>query len=68
MSNILLLCECHSVHIKVKEYDSTTKDCFYSGLHEQYQPLVINLKDKAYMTASDLLKAIQVHEEAGSNL
>ena len=44
------------------------KDCLYSGLHEQYQLLVIHLKDKAHTMASDLLKAIQVHEEAESNL
>ena len=64
MTIVLLLCKCHSECIKVKELDSMVKDCFYSGLHEQYQPLVIHLKDKAHMTASDLLKAIQVHEEA----
>ena len=44
------------------------KDYFYSGLHEQYQPLVVNLKDNAHTTASDLLRAIRVHEEAESNL
>ena len=65
---ILLLRECHGDRIKVKELDSTAKDCFYSGLHEQYQPLVIHLKDKSYTTASDLLKAIRVHEETESNL
>ena len=54
--------------IKVKELDSTAKDCFYSGLHEQYQPLVVHLKDKACTTVLDLLRAIQVHEEAESNL
>ena len=67
MTVILLLCECHGECINVKELDSTAKDCFYSGLHEQYQPLVVHLKDKAHTTASDL-KAIHVHEEAGSNL
>ena len=44
------------------------KDCFYSGLHGQYQPLVIHLKDKAHTTPSDLLRAIRVHDEAESNL
>ena len=39
------------------------KDCFYSGLHKQYQPLVIHLKDKVHTTTSDLLRAIHVHEE-----
>ena len=68
MTIVLLLCECHGKCIKVKELDSTAKDCFYSGLHEQYQPLVIHLKDKALTMASDLLKAIQLHEEADSNL
>ena len=68
MTIVLLLCECHDKQIKVKELDSTAKDCFYSGLHEQYQPLVIHLKDKAHTTVLDLLKAIQVHEEAESNL
>ena len=63
-----LLRECHGDRIKVKELDSTAKDCFYSGLHEQYQPLVVHLKDKSYTTASDLLKAIRVHEETESNL
>ena len=65
---ILLLRERHGDRIKVKELDSTAKDCFYSGLHEQYQPLVVHLKDKSYTTASDLLKAIRVHEETESNL
>ena len=65
---VLLLQECHGKHIKVKELNSTTKDCFYSDLHEQYQPLVVHLKDKAHITALDLLKAIHVHEEAESNL
>ena len=65
---ILLLRERHGDRIKVKELDSTAKDCFYSGLHEQYQPLVIHLKDKSYTTASDLLKAIRVHEETESKL
>ena len=68
MTIVLLLCKHHGERINVKELDSTAKDCFYSGLHEQYQPLVIHLKDKAHMTASDLLKAICVHEEAQSNL
>ena len=48
--------------------DSTAKDCFYSGLHKQYQPLVIHLKDKVHTTASNLLRAIHVHEEVESNL
>ena len=65
---VLLIRERHGDRIKVKELDSTAKDCFYSGLHEQYQPLVVHLKDKAYTTASDLLKAIRVHEETESNL
>ena len=65
---VLLIRERHGDRIKVKELDSTAKDCFYSGLHEQYQPLVIHLKDKAYTMASDLLKAIRVHEETESNL
>ena len=65
---VLLLRERHGDRIKVKGLDSTAKDCFYSGLHEQYQPLVVHLKDKAYTTASDLLKAIRVHEETESNL
>ena len=65
---VLLLRERHGDCIKVKGLDSTAKDCFYSGLHEQYQLLVVHLKDKAYMTASDLLKAIRVHEETESNL
>ena len=65
---VLLLCKCHGERIKIKELDSTAKDCYYSGLHEQYQPLVVHLKDKAHATASDLLKAICVHEEAESNL
>ena len=65
---ILLLRECHGECIKVKEFNITPKNCFYSGLHEQYQPLVVHLKDKAYMTALDLLKSIRVHEEAKSNL
>ena len=52
---VLLIRERHGDRIKVKELDSTAKDCFYSGLHEQYQPLVVHLKDKAYTTASDLL-------------
>ena len=68
MTIVLLLCEWQGKCIKVKELDSTAKDCFYSGLHEQYQALVTHLKDKAHTTASDLLKAIQVHEEAESNL
>ena len=68
MTIVLLLCEWHGECIKVKELDSTAKDSFYSGLHQQYQALVTHLKDKAHMTASDLLKAIQVHEEAESNL
>ena len=68
MTIVLLLRECHGEHIKVKELDSMTKDCVYSGLHKQYQPLVIHLKDKAHTTASDLLRAIHVHEEAESNL
>ena len=66
MTIVLLLHECHGECIKVKELDSTAKDCFYSGLHEQYQPLVVHLKDKAHTTASDLLRAIHVHEEAES--
>ena len=65
---VLLLRERHGDRIKVKELDSIAKDCFYSGLHEQYQPLVVHLKDKAYTTASDLLKAIRLHEETESNL
>ena len=65
---VLLLRECHGENIRVKELDSTTKDCFYSGLHEQYQPLVVHLKDKVHTTTSDLLRAIRVHEEAESNL
>ena len=65
---VLLLRERHGERIKVKELDSTAKDCFYSRLHKQYQPLVVHLKDKAYTTASDLLKAIRVHEEADANL
>ena len=68
MTIILLLCEYHGERIRVKELDSTAKDCFYSGLHEQYQPLVVHLKDKAHTTMSDLLKAIRVHKEAESNL
>ena len=68
MTIVLLLHECHGECIKVKELDSTAKDCFYSGLHEQYQPLVVHLKDKVHTTASDLLRAIHVHEEAESNL
>ena len=68
MTIVLLFHEHHGECIKVKELDSTAKDCFYSGLHEKYQPLVVHLKDKAHMTASDLLKTIQVHEEAESNL
>ena len=65
---VLLIRERHGDRIKVKELDSTAKDCFYSGLHEQYQPLVIHLKGKVHTTASDLLKAIRVHEETESNL
>ena len=65
---VLLIRERHADRIKVRELDSTAKDCFYSGLHEQYQPLVVHLKDKAYTTATDLLKAIRVHEETESNL
>ena len=34
----------------------------------QYQPLVVHLKDKVHTSASDLLRAIFVHKEAGSNL
>ena len=68
MTIVLLLCEHHGECIKVKEVDSTAKDCFYLGLHEQYQPLVVHLKDKVHTTASDLLRAIHVHEEAESNL
>ena len=67
-TTVLLLCERHGEHIRVKELDSMTKDCFYSGLHEQYQPLVVHLKDKVHTTASDLLRAIRVHEEAEFNL
>ena len=36
MTIVLLLHECHGERIKVKELDSMAKDCFYSGLHEQY--------------------------------
>ena len=68
MTIVLLLRERHGERIRVKELDSMAKDCFYSGLHEQYQPLVIHLKDKAHTTESDLLRAIRVHEEAESNL
>ena len=55
---VLLLRECHGEHIRVKELDSTAKACFYSGLHEQYEPLVVHLKDKVHTTTSDLLRAI----------
>ena len=65
---ILLLHECHGECIKVKELDSTAKDCFYSGLYKQYQPLVIHLKDKVHTTVSDLLSTIHVHDETESNL
>ena len=41
---------------------------FYSGLHKQYQPLVVHLKDKLYTTIVDLLKVIHMHEEAESSL
>ena len=68
MTIVLLLRECNGDCIKVKELDSTAKDCFYSGLHEQYQPLVVHLKDKAHTTASDLLRAIRIHDKAESNL
>ena len=42
---VLLLCERHGECIRVKELDSMAKDCFYLGLHGQYQALVIHLKD-----------------------
>ena len=65
---VLHLHERHGDRIKVKELDSTAKDCFYLGLHKQYQPLVVHLKDKAHTTVSDLLRAIHIHDEAESNL
>ena len=55
--------EKHAGHLKEEELANTAKDAFYSGLREEYKPLIAHKVDKPDIRVSDLLKEVQKIEE-----